>query len=133
MCFQLHFLEPKTYQSLGLHFSMINKMILKVLLSYLKKCRRYVDWKIYINYQNKSSRYSINMSGTSIPICTIMYNCDLSLWPFALIIYTKPLFDEHNLLAVRNLYYYFCTIDVFNILQFRIIIALYESHKLSNR
>ena len=47
--------------------------------------------------------------------------------------HTKPIFDEHNLLAVRNLYHYFCTIDVFKILKFRVPITLYESYILSNR
>ena len=33
--------------------------------------------------------------------------------------HTKPLFTEYNLLAVRNLYLYFCTVDVFKILKLR--------------
>ena len=47
--------------------------------------------------------------------------------------HTKPLFNEHNLLAVRNLYHYFCTVDVFKILKFRVPITLYELYNLSNR
>ena len=42
--------------------------------------------------------------------------------------HTKPLFTEYNLLAVRNLYHYFCTVDVFKILKF-----LYEMYRLSHR
>ena len=47
--------------------------------------------------------------------------------------HTKPLFTEYNLLAVRNLYHYFCTIDVFKILKFRQPITLYEMYQLSHR
>ena len=47
--------------------------------------------------------------------------------------HTKPLFNEYNLLAVRNLYHYFCTVDVFNILKFRQPITLYEMYQLSHR
>ena len=47
--------------------------------------------------------------------------------------HTKPLFTEYNLLAVRNLYHYFCTVDVFKILKFRQPIALYEMYQLSHR
>ena len=38
--------------------------------------------------------------------------------------HTKPLFTEYNQLAVRNLYHYFCTDDVFKILKFRQPITL---------
>ena len=47
--------------------------------------------------------------------------------------HTKPLFTEYNLLAFRNLYHYFCTIDVFKILKFRQPITLYEMYRLSRR
>ena len=47
--------------------------------------------------------------------------------------HTKPLFAEHNLLVVRNLYHYFCTVHVFKILKFRLPIILYEKYKLSSR
>ena len=47
--------------------------------------------------------------------------------------HTKPLFTEYNLLAVRNLYHYFCTVDVFKILKFRQPITLYEMYQLSHR
>ena len=47
--------------------------------------------------------------------------------------HTKPLFTEYNLLAVRNLYHYFCTGDVFKILKFRQPIPLYEMYRLSHR
>ena len=46
--------------------------------------------------------------------------------------HTKPLFTEYNLLAVRNLYHYFCTVDVFKILKFRQPITLYEMYQLSH-
>ena len=45
--------------------------------------------------------------------------------------HTKPLFTD--LLAVRNLYHYFCTVDVFKILEFRQPITLYEMYQLSHR
>ena len=47
--------------------------------------------------------------------------------------HTKPLFTEYNLLAVRNLYHYFCTVDVFKILKFRQPLTLYEMYQLSHR
>ena len=47
--------------------------------------------------------------------------------------HTKPLFTEYNLLAVRNLYHYFCTGDVFKILKFRQPITRYEMYRLSHR
>ena len=47
--------------------------------------------------------------------------------------HTKPLFTQHNLLTVRNLYHYFCTVDVFKILKFRLPISLYEMYNISNR
>ena len=47
--------------------------------------------------------------------------------------HTKPLFTEYNLLAIRNLYHYFCTVDVFKILKFRQPITLYEMYQLSHR
>ena len=47
--------------------------------------------------------------------------------------HTKPLLTEHKLLAVRNLYHYFCTVDVFKILKFRTPISLYDKYKVSNR
>ena len=47
--------------------------------------------------------------------------------------HTKPLLTEHKLLAVRNLYHYFCTVDVFKILKFRTPISLYDIYKVSNR
>ena len=48
--------------------------------------------------------------------------------------HTRPLFDEHNLLAVRNLYHYFFTIiDVLKILKIRAPITLYKLYTLSNR
>ena len=43
--------------------------------------------------------------------------------------HTKPLFTEYNLLAVRNLYHYFCTVDVFKILKFRKPITPYEMYQ----
>ena len=46
--------------------------------------------------------------------------------------HTKPLFTEYNL-AVRNLYHYFCTVDVFKILKIRQPITLYEMYQLSHR
>ena len=46
---------------------------------------------------------------------------------------TKPIFAEYNLLAVRNLYHYFCTVEVFKILKFRQPITLYELYRLSQR
>ena len=46
---------------------------------------------------------------------------------------TKPLFTKYNLLAVRNLYHNFCTVDVFKILKFRQPITFYEMYQLSHR
>ena len=41
----------------------------------------------------------------------------------------KLIFTVYNLPAVRNLYYYFCTVDVFKILKFRQPITLYEMNQ----
>ena len=46
--------------------------------------------------------------------------------------HAKPLFTEYNLLAVRNLYHYYCTVDVFKIFKFRQPIILYEMYRLSH-
>ena len=47
--------------------------------------------------------------------------------------HTKPLFREQKVLTVKNLYYYFCAIEIFKILKFRLPISLYEMYNLSNR
>ena len=47
--------------------------------------------------------------------------------------HTKPLFMEQKLLSVKNLYHYFCILDVFKILKFRNPISLYDVYKISNR
>ena len=47
--------------------------------------------------------------------------------------HTKPLFNEQKLLAARNLYHYFCAVEIFKILKFRLPMDLYDTYHLSNR
>ena len=48
--------------------------------------------------------------------------------------HTKPLFTKtYNLLAVRNLYHYFCSVVVFKILKVRQPISFNEMYRLSHR
>ena len=47
--------------------------------------------------------------------------------------HTKPLFSKQELLAAKNLYHYFCSVEVFKILKFRLPINLFETYSHSNR
>ena len=47
--------------------------------------------------------------------------------------HTKPLFNGNELLTVKNLYHYFCAVELFKILKFRLPINLYEIYDESNR
>ena len=47
--------------------------------------------------------------------------------------HTKPLFNQHSIMNVHNLYLYHCINDVFKILKFRTPISLYSLFNLSNR
>ena len=46
---------------------------------------------------------------------------------------TKPLFNRNELLVVQNLYYYFCSVELFKILKFRVPINLYDMYDISHR
>ena len=47
--------------------------------------------------------------------------------------HTKKLFNEHNILAVRNLHIYYCCIEMFKIMKFRNPINLFETLQISQR
>ena len=47
--------------------------------------------------------------------------------------HTKKLFNEHNILAVRNLHIYFCCTEIFKIMKFRNPINLFETLRVSQR
>ena len=47
--------------------------------------------------------------------------------------HTKPIFNEHKLLTAKNLYHYFCAVEIFKILKFRTPMNLFEVYHLSNR
>ena len=47
--------------------------------------------------------------------------------------HTKPLFNQNKLLVAKNLYHYFCNVELFKILKFRLPINLYEMYDLSYR
>ena len=47
--------------------------------------------------------------------------------------HTKNLFNKYGILAVRNLYIYFCCVELFKIMKFRNPINLFESLQISQR
>ena len=46
---------------------------------------------------------------------------------------SKPLFNENNILCLKNLYYYHCANETFKILKFRSPIKIHSMYKLSPR
>ena len=46
---------------------------------------------------------------------------------------TKPLFRKHNILAVHNLYSYYCFMEIFTILKFKTPISLHNLFDISQR
>jgi len=46
---------------------------------------------------------------------------------------TKPLFQKHSILALRNLYRYRCIIETYKILKYRVPISMYSLYNRSNR
>ena len=47
--------------------------------------------------------------------------------------HTKPIFKQHNILSIHNLYTYHCFMEVFKILKLRTPISLYSKYNISQR
>ena len=47
--------------------------------------------------------------------------------------HSKPLFNEHCIMTIHNLYYYHCVMEIFKILKFRSPISLYAIFNISTR
>ena len=47
--------------------------------------------------------------------------------------HTKPLFKEHHIMTVHNIYNYHCFMQTFKMLKFRMPISIFSKFNLSNR